>query len=100
VKRRASGVLVPDDLDQRTKGGVALPKRSRKPKPRGRWLGDLMRMMRMVLLLRNGAMSSKQAVTRRELGLRSRKVRAKNRARMARRETRRLMRARRAPSFR
>ena len=60
-------------------------------------LGDL---LRRVLLWRADAISPLAAVTRRELGLRSRKVRADNRVRQARRRARVAARSRRAPAYR
>jgi hypothetical protein len=61
---------------------------------------SLMDLMRRVLLIRNDAVSDVAAVTRRELGLRSRKERAANTARQRRRASRALMRARRHPEHR
>lgn len=57
-------------------------------------------LIRGVLGWKQGAVSPLAAVTRQELGLRPRRVREANRVRQARRQERRLMRARRPEAYR
>ena len=90
LERRSSGVVVPLARrdEERTESGLIVPKGKAKQR-RSYTLGDL---MRVVLGFRKGVVSPHQAVTRRDLGLRSRRVRAENRERQARRAARKARR--------